>query len=141
MSLRDDLLAATGVPLVPQFSSLVAHLHMVGFKTVPDRLWDELGAALLAFEGDWSLLETPFELHENHDRSNYHEIWQYRLSGTHLEEGVTTWVVPVEELICLAADDEFYEDFVQITRFTFKGDYPSMLGAVAKLVDALKEGT
>jgi hypothetical protein len=139
MTLRDELLQATRVPRVPLFSSLVAGLQMAGFKVVPDSLWDELGDALLGFEEDWSALEMPFRLHENHQRSNCHEVWQFRLGYELVEEGVTTWVIPVEELLCLASGDPEYEDFVQITRFTFRGDYPSMLGAVAKLIDALKE--
>lgn len=138
MSMRDDLAVAVSVPPVPPFASLVAGLKMAGLTVIPDDMWNSVAAALLDFEGSWSELDVPLQLHEHHVRSGSHEDWQYRIGHRLVEPFRTVWAIPVEEFICLAADDPFYEDFTQLTRFTFVGTYSEMLGAVARLVDALK---
>lgn len=121
-----------------QIGDLVRNLAEAGMKIVPEDLWAELGSALsniLEEEGlEAVATKCGFVYQNNHCRSEEHTSWQPRMATEY------EWVVPVDELVCLAEDDEYACEFIEITRLFFNGDARAMRQACRKLIDAKKGG-
>lgn len=129
MNTRGKLRAAASAAKVPYWAGLVAGLAMAGARIVPEDLWTRLGEWAnqdledLGVE-DFEELELPgFEQHSNHARTESHEAWQDELIRGLVERnpGKEVWVIPLDELSCLAADDEAHRDLISVLRFTFVG--------------------
>lgn len=138
MDTREKLRAAASVPEVPYWSGLVAGLAMAGAKIVPEDLWDEIGKWANAGddddEDDRSFDLVGFKKHVNHARTDAHETWQNWLIHELVDEnpGKTVWVIPFDELSCLAAQDEMYCDLIDVIRFTFVGTEDELRATLAK---------
>jgi len=141
--MREAMVAALNPPRVDPFAGLVLGLTASGAKIVPPDLWDELAEALKASGpydegGDGEVGQ--FCIHNNHNRSEAHEVWQPDFVSDLLEKAgrKTVWIVPADELTCMAYGDEFACDFVSLTRLSFVGTEKQMRSAVKDLVRELQ---
>ena len=50
----------------------------------------------------------------------------------------TVWIVPVDELVCMAYGDEYACEFIEIMRLSFVGTERQMRAAVKELLETLK---
>lgn len=136
MKIEDSLRAAAAVPQVPLWAGYVAGLAMAGAKIVPEDLWAAIGSWSNGEGADGEYPLYGFIREENHLRGEAHESWQDRLISEIREAnpGKTVWVIPVDELSCLAANDEQWVDMVSLERLIFVGDEDALRKAVAKLI-------
>lgn len=144
--MRKAMEAALPAPKVPQFAGLVLGLTSAGAKIVPPDLWDGLAEALkeeevLSERADMDGEKIgQFTAHTNHDRTENHEIWQPHFVSLLQEKAgrKTIWIVPVDELVCMAHGDEYACEFIRITRLSFVGTEREMRAAVKELLEMLK---
>lgn len=137
MDIREKIRAAAAVPEAPFWSGLVASLAMAGAKIVPEDLWDALGEwACDSEDPEGEATGAGFAYHENHARSESHESWQAYLVKEirDTNPGKDVWLVPCDELACLAQDDEELRDLVSIERLSLVGTEQELRGAVARLI-------
>jgi hypothetical protein len=141
------LAAAAQTPRIHFFGHLTAGLVAAGFTLIPQDLWVELSRKM---RND-KLLDTHdkqmyhgFLVRTNHARSEQHEYWQTTIAPfafartTYFPQASPneqTWVIPVDELICLAYGNMDACDFVSITRLLFVGTEEQLRAAVAALPD------
>jgi len=130
MRIREQLNAAASVPEVPFWAQLVGNLSMLGFKVIPEDLWDEVGAAFVKSCENDGLPNVDqriagWDWHTNHTRSCSHEVWQNDVFNGY-PQGANIWVIPVDELVCMAFDDNEAMDFVTLYRATFVGTEQEM---------------
>jgi hypothetical protein len=141
--------AAAGLPTVSFWALLVAIVPLAGGRIVPEDLWDLIGVKLInvpgstkgeEFDGVYALdivsetmPEYGFEVVENHSRSNPHESWSFNLIQEKIEQnpGKDVWVLPVDEIVCLAMGADDYMDMVSLTRAIFIGSEQELRTALA----------
>ncbi len=144
--MRKAMEAALPAPKVPPFAGLVLGLTSAGAKIVPPDLWDELAEALkeeevLSERGDMDGEKVgQFEVHTNHDRTENHEVWQPDFVSRLQDKAgrKTVWIVPVDELVCMAYGDEYACEFIEIMRLSFVGTERQMRAAVKELLETFK---
>lgn len=134
--------AAAAAPKIPLWATLMAGPAMEGVRCVPEDLWERLGEAITSQAGDYDRLkdlaeEEGFRYHENHTRSDAHEIWQSSLFGklaaSAARDGSTLWFVPCDELACLHEGADDLCDFVSVSRLSFEGSEDCLRAAVHNL--------
>ena len=140
MTQRDDMLlalaAAAKTPRIDFFSQLTAGLVANGFTLVPQDLWEALTQKVLndeLLDTDDGQMYRGFLVRTNHARSEQHEYWQTTIVPNTEEMSTPAWVIPVDEMVCLAYGDMDACDFVSITRLIFVGTEEELRAAVAAL--------
>lgn len=134
MMIKEMIRTAASVPTVPFWSQLVACLVMAGAKIVPEDLWDVIGKKIQNSDTAWCELAVPgFTTKENHARSESHELWSVTAVqdfGHEPNDEKTVWVIPINELACLAENNDTYDDFVSIYRLFFAGTEEELRTAI-----------
>jgi len=128
-----DLVETMSVPEVPYWAQLAAMISMNGMKIIPIIFWDDVAQKLKKIndndEDYWNeLKKAGFEVYSNHSRSEPHDYWHTTLA----KNNHGAWVVPVDELLCVAYDDTYAVDFASIVRAVFKGTEEELVEAIVK---------
>jgi hypothetical protein len=139
MQIKEMIRIAANVPVVPFWAQLVSGIVMAGAKVLPEDLWDSVSKKLETEHDDLEDLKVDgFTIENNHARSEEHEIWIIGVIERFAEENPnkTIWAIPVDELLCLAEDDDTAYDFVSITRMFFAGTEDELRAAISAWVGA-----
>jgi hypothetical protein len=137
MEIREMIRAAANIPVVPFWSQLIACLAMAGAKIVPEDLWDAIGKKLQADVDvvSWCDLKIDgFKVIENHVRMAAHEVWtieQIQNFGHEPNDEKTIWAIPLNELYCLAENNDTVDDMISVYRLLFAGTEEELRTAVA----------
>jgi hypothetical protein len=135
--MRAEFLAAADLPRLPRGVRLAAGLAMDGFKLPPGDVIDRL---LSAGEGlEQALRRVGFASYEHHVRDCDHEAWQSLELGlverrSAARAGEPCWVLPWEELLCVALGDWDALDFASIRRYLYVGSAIELRAAVERAV-------
>jgi hypothetical protein len=138
LKMRAEFLAAADLPRLPRGVRLAVGLVMDGFRLPPEDVIDPM---LQAGEGlEQALGQVGFARYQHHVRDRDHETWQSFELGlvqrrSAARAGEPCWVLPWEELLCVALGDWEAIGFESITRYLYVGSIQELRLAVERAVE------